>query len=89
MAASAIVVGSSSGEIPRVIADAGLIFPEGDSDSLARILVNLARDENLQFILRERASKRVQQYYTNKMVASRWGELWRYVAAESAFKNSP
>ena len=87
MAASAIVVGSSSGEIPRVIADAGLIFPEGDSDSLARHLVNLAQDENLQLTLRERGSRRAQKHYTNTVVASLWGDLWRHVAAESDFKS--
>ena len=34
MACGVAVVGSSSGEIPWVIGDAGVIFPEGDADAL-------------------------------------------------------
>jgi glycosyltransferase involved in cell wall biosynthesis len=42
MACGIPVVGSSSGAIPDVVGDAGLIFPEGDQAGLARILDDLA-----------------------------------------------
>lgn len=38
MACGVAVVGSSSGEIPNVIGDAGVVFPEGDAGALAAAL---------------------------------------------------
>ena len=45
MAAAVPVVGSDSGEIPRVIGDAGLVTPEGDAGALAEALQLLMDDE--------------------------------------------
>jgi len=42
MACGVAVIGSDSGEIPHVIGDAGLVFPEGDVASLAAQLQQLA-----------------------------------------------
>lgn len=44
MAAGVPVVGSSSGAIPDVIGEAGLVFPEGDAGRLAELLARLAGD---------------------------------------------
>jgi glycosyltransferase involved in cell wall biosynthesis len=41
MVCGVAVVGSSSGEIPRIIGDAGLVFPEGDAVALAQQLQRL------------------------------------------------
>lgn len=38
MASGAVVVGSDSGEIPRVIGSAGMVFPEGNVEALATTL---------------------------------------------------
>ena len=44
MACQTPVIGSDSGEIPHVIGDAGLVFPEGDAQALASHLLRLAGD---------------------------------------------
>ena len=44
MACEVPVVGSSSGEIPHLIADAGLVFPEGDVEALRDALCKLMQD---------------------------------------------
>ncbi len=48
MACGVSVLGSDSGEIPHVIGDAGLIFPEGDMDALR---------SQLQYLLVDRAAR--------------------------------
>ncbi len=84
MAAEAVVVGSSSGEIPRVIADAGLVFPEGDVEALAAQLRRLAESKDLRTSLRATGAARVRRLYTNDVVADRWAELFTRVASEGA-----
>jgi glycosyltransferase involved in cell wall biosynthesis len=63
------VVGSSSGEIPHVIGDAGVIFPEGDAAALAAALRRLAGDtgEWQEFARRGRA--RALAHYTQAALA--------------------
>ena len=46
------VIGSNSGEIPNVVGDAGLIFPEEDVRALADRLRQMAQDESLRTQLR-------------------------------------
>lgn len=48
MAAGVPVVGSSSGAIPGVIGEAGLVFPEGDPTRLAEALARLAAGPDLR-----------------------------------------
>ena len=43
MACEVPVIGSDSGEIPVVVGDAGLIFPEGDSEALADRIEQIAQ----------------------------------------------
>ncbi len=45
MAMGVPVIGSSSGEIPNVIGDAGLVFKEGDTAQLAAYLGRLYRNK--------------------------------------------
>ncbi len=80
MAAEAVVIGSSSGEIPRVIADCGLVFPEGDAPALAAQLRAAARPETAA-ALRAKAARRVRALYTNDVVADRLAALFRAAAA--------
>ncbi len=58
------VVGSTSGAIPEVIGDAGLVFPEGDSRALALALRSLLEDKALWRRLAERGRRRVLERYT-------------------------
>jgi glycosyltransferase involved in cell wall biosynthesis len=63
------VVGSSSGAIPEVLGDGGLLFPEGDVAALAECLLRLARDPGLRRTLSAKALDRIGRFYTNEAVA--------------------
>ncbi len=70
MACGLPVVGSDSGEIPEVIGDAGLVFPEGDAEALAAHLLCLGRDPALRATLAEKGRARVLARYTQARVAA-------------------
>lgn len=70
MACGVSVVGSSSGEIPNVIGDAGLVFKEGDVDDLKAKLCMISHDVYLQRRLRERGLARVKERYTDTRIAA-------------------
>jgi glycosyltransferase involved in cell wall biosynthesis len=76
MAAGVPVVGSSSGAIPEVIGDAGLVVPEGDPGALASALDRLLADAALRSTLVARASQRVASQYAWPVVAARTRELY-------------
>lgn len=76
MACGVPVVGSDSGEIPNVVGDAGLIFPEGDSIALARCLNVLAQDEVLRSRLGEQGRARVLAQFTHRRVAQATYEIY-------------
>jgi len=63
------VIGSSSGEIPNVIGDAGLIFREGDADDLAEKLRIVMEDKGLRDELAKKGRQRVLEKYTHKKIA--------------------
>ncbi|HHB91373.1 MAG TPA: glycosyltransferase family 1 protein [Anaerolineae bacterium] len=69
MACKTPVIGSDSGEIPHVIGDAGLIFPENHVDALAGHLRLLATDATLRKTLGQRGRARVLQRFTQAQVA--------------------
>lgn len=69
MACGVPVVGSDSGEIPRVVGDAGLIVPEGDSETLSAALRRLHADADLRAVLGERGRRRVLDNFTHARVA--------------------
>ena len=69
MACGVPTVGSSSGEIPNVIAEAGLIFQEGDAADLSEKLRALYCDPALRDGLRERGLRRVRERYTDTRIA--------------------
>ncbi len=63
MAAGTIVIGSDSGAIPEVIADAGFVFPENDARALARSMetaLSLHQEEKRSLL--ERASNRADYF---------------------------
>jgi glycosyltransferase involved in cell wall biosynthesis len=75
------VVGSSSGEIPQVVGDGGLIYPEGDISALAATLRRLDGDEALRAELGRRGRTRVLERYTQAAIARRYYEVYRSMAA--------
>lgn len=70
MACGTPVIGSSSGEIPNVVGDAGLIFPEGDSEELRSRIVRLLEDPPLRSELIERGRERAVRRYSWTAVAA-------------------
>jgi glycosyltransferase involved in cell wall biosynthesis len=68
MACGIPVIGSNCGEIPNVIGDAGLIFPEGDVDALALALRNLKEDQARRDDLSARGRARVLERFTQDQI---------------------
>lgn len=69
MACETCVVGSNSGEIPNVVGDAGLTYPEGDYRRLAQHLSLVMDDSSLRCELGRRGRERVLQHFTHAKVA--------------------
>lgn len=69
MASKVPVIGSDSGEIPYVIEDAGLVFPEGDVAALQNCLRQLMEQPELVQKLAELGYERAMSQYTNQALA--------------------
>ncbi len=70
MACEVPVIGSSSGEIPNLIGEAGLVFPEGDQLALRHGLRKLMQDPSLRADLGQQGRARVLERYTQKRIAA-------------------
>jgi glycosyltransferase involved in cell wall biosynthesis len=79
MASGVVVVGSTAGEIPHVIGDAGRIFPEGNAAELHAILAELMRDPDQRRDLRLRGHARVQAHFTQRHIAATTVEVYRRI----------
>jgi glycosyltransferase involved in cell wall biosynthesis len=84
MACGVPVVGSASGEIPNVIGDAGLTFPEGDAAALRERLMRLMRDESLRADLARRGRERVLAHYTQAQIAAQTYRVYQSLVGEPA-----
>ncbi|MDE5069569.1 MAG: hormogonium polysaccharide biosynthesis glycosyltransferase HpsO [Trichodesmium sp. St4_bin8_1] len=69
MACKVPVIGSDSGEIPNVIGDVGLVFPEGNIEELRNCLMQLMEQKELAESLGEKGYKKAMSQYTNKALA--------------------
>jgi len=69
MSCGTVIIGSDSGEIPRVVDAAGLIVPEGDEESLADAMLRVYSDESVRIALGARARERVLLHFTNRALA--------------------
>lgn len=69
MSCGVVVVGSSSGEIPRVIGDAGLVFREGDYLDLVTKLKVLIKNGQLRIQFAKRGRQRVIENYSCLKIA--------------------
>lgn len=77
MACKIPVVGSDCGEIPHVIGDAGLIFPEGNAEKLRDCLRQLMQRPELAADLGDRGYHRVMNNYTNQALAEQLLEFYK------------
>ena len=78
MACEVPVIGSDSGEIPHVVGDAGLIFPEGDAVALADRIEQIARNPSFANQLFQRGLKRVKEF-TWETIADRTHEVYQAI----------
>ena len=74
-------IGSSSGEIPYVIGDGGLVFKEGDAHELAACVQRLLADPQLYADLAHRGRQRVLENYTQGQIARRTYEVYQQMLA--------
>jgi len=81
MSCEVAVIGSDCGEIPHVIGDAGLIFPEGDADALHAHLSALAADPARRRALARLGRERVLDHFTHARIAAATGEVYRQMMA--------
>lgn len=77
MASNVPVIGSNSGEIPNVIADAGLIFTEGDVSELKNCLQQLMEQPELAIHLAQLGYQRVMSRYTNNALAKQLLDFYK------------
>jgi L-malate glycosyltransferase len=77
MACQVPVIGSNSGEIPHVIGDAGLVFPEGDIQALANCLIQLMDKPDFAQSLGEIGYQKAMVKYTNKALAKQQLEFYQ------------
>ena len=77
MASKVPVIGSDSGEIPYVIEDAGLVFPEGDVAALQNCLRQLMEQPELAQKLAQLGYERAMSQYTNQALAKQLLDFYK------------
>lgn len=82
MASGVPVIGSDSGEIPRVIGDAGLVTPEGNAPVLAAALRRLFGDTSFRADRAQRGRARVLERFTHQRIADQTVALYRDVLGD-------
>lgn len=81
MSCGVVVVGSDSGEIPHVIGDAGLIFPEDNVEALRNRLLQLMQDRETQRELAQLGRQRVLDHFTQARVAAQTVQVYQEMLA--------
>jgi len=84
MACGVPVVGSSSGAIPEVIGEAGLIFPEGNAPALADRLRQLQASPALRQALAQKGLARAREEYSQAVIAALTLAVYRRLLSEPA-----
>lgn len=88
MACETPVVGSDSGEIPHVIGDAGLTFPEGNAETLRIQLKKILNDSEYARELGQKGRQRVLERFTQKQIAEQTYDVYRSVAGQSEWRGA-
>ena len=83
MATEVAVIGSNSGEIPNVIGDAGVIFPEDDVSALCAHLQRCHDDRAYCAELGKRGRQRVLSTYTMKQIARQTVDVYEALLKRS------
>ena len=84
MACGVPVIGSTCGEIPNVIGDAGLIFPEGDVAALREHLRSLQIQPALRAELARRGRQRVLDHFTQAQIARQTYDVYQQLLQTKA-----
>lgn len=84
MACGVPVIGSTAGEIPEVIGDAGLVFKEGSVEGLRLGLERLLADSSLRGDLIERGLRRVREKFELTQVARRMHRFFLMLGEKAA-----
>ncbi len=79
MACETPVIGSSSGEIPHVIGEAGLVFQEGNVQELVACVRKLLDDPELYARLAVEGRQRVLENYTQEQIARQTYEVYKEI----------
>jgi glycosyltransferase involved in cell wall biosynthesis len=82
MACAVPVIGSDSGEIPHVIGNAGLVFPEGQVAALRDRLQTLMQQPTAAANLAEQGYQRAIAHYTNRGLAKQQLAFYRRMKDE-------
>src|SRR5437879_4249461 len=77
MACETPVIGSSSGEIPHVIGEAGLVFQEGNVQELVACVRKLLDDPELYARLAAQGRQHVLENYTQEQIAMPTYEVYK------------
>lgn len=88
MACGVPVLGADSGEIPNVIGNRELVFPEDSVDALTEKLEELVGDDAKRRQLGEYARQRVLENYTQASVARRHYDMYRMILEERSVTRS-
>ena len=82
MACETPVIGSDSGEIPYVIGNGGLVFPEGNASELAARVRQLLDNPDLYAQLARNGRQRVLDNYTQQHIARQTYEVYLEMLGE-------
>lgn len=81
MACETAVIGADSGEIPHVVGDAGLIFPENDVAALHAHLRLLLESPGMRHTLGQKGRQRVLAHFTQAQIAAQTVAVYRELGA--------
>jgi glycosyltransferase involved in cell wall biosynthesis len=84
MACEVVTVGAKSGAIPEVIGEAGLLFAEGNIETLREQLQRLIDDIPLRESLRQMGKQRVLDHYTHAAIARHTVEVYREITTPNS-----
>jgi glycosyltransferase involved in cell wall biosynthesis len=88
MACQVPVIGSDSGEIPVVIGNAGLVYPEGDSAMLAAAIDALLSDPAKRSALAQAGYERVHAHYTWARITEQTIQVYEQACAHKRRKDA-
>ncbi len=83
MACGRAVIGSAGGGLGEVLRGAGLVFPNGDAESLSACLERIAEDVPLRERLERRGLERAAQFSLEK-IAARYQEVYEEILGKAA-----